>query len=88
MDRIQHIGTLVKMNLYFVFYAIFPPHIFPAEGGADMRKLLLTGCGLVLALYLLPVFWPSEEAEPFTVPSAAATGAAAAPAGDYTTVTV
>ena len=53
-----------------------------------MRKLLLTGCGLVLALYLLPVFWPSEEAEPFTVPSAAATGAAAAPAGDYTTVTV
>ena len=53
MDRIQHIGTLVKMNLYFVFYAIFPPHIFPAEGGADMRKLLLTGCGLVLALYLL-----------------------------------
>ena len=53
-----------------------------------MRKLLLTGCGLVLALYLLPVFWPSEEAEPFTVPSATATGAAAAPAGDYTAVTV
>ena len=37
-----------------------------------MRKLMLTGCGLVLILYLLPVFWPADQAEPRTAETVSA----------------
>lgn len=59
-----------------------------------MRKLLLTGCGLVLALYLLPVVWPSggtdaAASDPPAVQQAVSTdGQDAAQDIDWSTVTV
>nr|WP_295946962.1 stage II sporulation protein D [uncultured Agathobaculum sp.] len=58
-----------------------------------MRKLLLTGCALVLALYLFPVFWPSDSAEggaaeTVAAPQTAAADNTAAAVTDYSTVTV
>lgn len=58
-----------------------------------MRKLLLTGCALVLALYLFPVFWPSDgadgrAAETISAPQTAAADNTAAAVTDYSTVTV
>lgn len=55
-----------------------------------MRKLLLTGCGLVLALYLAPALWlhgsepANGQAASASVPAATET----ALTGDYSTVTV
>lgn len=59
-----------------------------------MRKLLLTGCGLVLVLYLLPILWPLDGtdtgAEPLTASQAVpADGQAKGQtAADYSVVTV
>lgn len=55
-----------------------------------MRKLLLTGCGLVLILYLLPVFWPADQAEPRTAETVSAPQDTPADIQniDYSTVTV
>ena len=58
-----------------------------------MRKLLLTGCALVLTLYLFPVFWPSDSAEggaaeTVAAPQTAAADNTAAAVTDYSTVTV
>ena len=55
-----------------------------------MRKLLLTGCGLVLALYLAPALLLYDD-EPKTGETASAsipTATETAPTGDYSTVTV
>ena len=52
-----------------------------------MRRLLLTGVGLVLVLYLLPVFYPSETDK--TAPQAATESVtAAATGGSHITVLV
>lgn len=44
-----------------------------------MRRLLLTGCALVLALYLLPLFWPGEHTD-VSAPAASLPNPPAAPA--------
>lgn len=55
-----------------------------------MRKLLLTGCGLVLTLYFVPVvlLYGSPAAAKQTAAPAAPVQAESVPAADYSTVTV
>lgn len=55
-----------------------------------MRKLLLTGCGLVLALYLVPtvLLYGSEPETGQTASASAPVQTQTAPTGDYSTVTV
>ena len=55
-----------------------------------MRKLLLTGCGLVMALYLTPalLLYDSEPEPGATAPASAPTATETALTGDYSTVTI